>query len=224
MKALIVEDNKLISGVLEKNLRHDYYIDVVETGNEAITLASTNEYDIILLDLGLPDIDGSRVCTQIRKDNNTVPIIVSSGLSAIQTKVEMLNIGADDYLVKPYNLNELRARMQVALRHKANIAPNGILEIGRIRINPQTRTVTCTDRVIELRRKEYDILNYLAHNCGQVLSRQMIMDHVWSTDSNLWANVVDVHVKHIRDKIGRPYSSMLLKTIHGVGYKLERIE
>lgn len=221
MKALIIEDNDLIALTLQRNLKQYYQVDVAKTGDDGMRAAFTRQHDVILLDLNLPDISGEEICKRLRAEGVKTPIIVASGRGSVKDKVHMLGIGADDYLVKPFNLEELKMRMQVVLRYADNKAPGGTITIDKLIVDPHGREVTHFGDVIDLRRKEYDLLAYLVYNRDQVLTRNMIMEHIWGTDENLWANVIDVHIKHLRDKVDRPYNTNLIKTVHGVGYKIQ---
>lgn len=220
MRVLIIEDNPLIAQVLRQSLKSFYAIDICNTGEKGLLQAQTTSYDTILLDLGLPDMSGEEICQELRRDGNDTPIIIISGKGEIDSKVYLLNIGADDYITKPFNIDELRARIDVAMRHTANNSPTGILLIEGLELNPSARTVTRFGEPIDLRRKEFDLLEYLMRNQGQTVTRVMILEHIWDMNENLWANVVDVHIKHLRDKVDRPYGSKLIQTVHGIGYKL----
>lgn len=221
MKILIIEDNELIAKTLERSLRNDYQIDLTNNGDDGLFKGLNFSYDLILLDLNLPDLQGDEICRKLRQSNVSTPIIVASGKDSITDKIEMFKIGADDYLVKPFNLEELKIRITVALRHVVNKAPTGKIIIDDLVLDPYTREVLHCNVPIVLRKKEYDLLAYLMYNQGQILTRNMIMEHIWSSQENLWANVIDVHIKHIRDKIDRPYNTNLIKTVHGLGYKIE---
>lgn len=221
MRILIIEDNSLIAQTLRHNLREFYAVDICNTGKAGLNQAQSTKYDTILLDLGLPDIEGEKICKLLRKKAVKTPIIIISGKGEVDGKVELLNMGADDYVTKPFNLHELRARIDVAMRHTSNNSPSGAIEINELKLDPSSRTVIRYGDIISLRRKEFDLLEYLMRNRGQTLTRAMILEHIWDMNENLWANVVDVHIKHLRDKIDRPYGSKLIQTVHGVGYKIQ---
>lgn len=221
MRILIIEDNKSIAKTIRHVLKSYYAVDLAHGGKDGLNHAQATQYDVILLDLNLPDIGGEDVCKTIRKLKIDTPIIIISGKDQIADKISLLDMGADDYITKPFNLEELRARINVALRHPPNIMSSGVLNINDLALNPSARTVNRHNKNIELRRKEFDLLEYLMRNKGQTLTRTMILEHIWDMNENLWANVVDVHIKHLRDKIDRPVGSNLIKTVHGVGYKIE---
>lgn len=221
MRILIIEDNPVIAQALRHNLKGFYSVDICNSGRKGLMQAQSTRYDTILLDLGLPDIDGEEICKQLRDELVKTPIIILSGKGEVKGKVELLNMGADDYITKPFNFHELRARIDVAMRHTSNNSPGGAIEIDGIRLDPSARTVERYGNSISLRRKEFDLLEYLMRNQGQTLTRAMILEHIWDMNENLWANVVDVHIKHLRDKIDRPFGSKLIGTVHGIGYKIQ---
>lgn len=222
MKLLIIEDNQLIAEALCQGLKSSYSLDRAATGKDGLDLASETVYDLIILDLNLPDMHGKQVCEQLRKQKVVAPIIVLTGSVSVNDKVALLDIGADDYLTKPFSLEEVRARIRAVLR-RTTIAPPSETTIvaGIMALDPAQRTVHRDGQLIELRRKEFDILEYLMSQPGKTMTRAMIVAHIWDMSDNLWANVVDVHIKHLRDKIDRPFGSHLIKTVHGVGYKFD---
>lgn len=219
MRVLIIEDNPVIANSLRQHLRKHFIVDICNKGKDGLVKAESIAYDTILLDLRLPDISGEEICRTLRKKHIETPIIVTSGRSEVESKVSMLNMGADDYLTKPFNLHELRARINVAMRYVSNNCPTGVIVFGGLQLDPVNRTVKFRNKDIGLRRKEFDLLEYLMRNNGQTLTRRMIVEHIWDSNENLWANVVDVHIKYLRDKIDRPYGTSLIKTIHGIGYR-----
>lgn len=221
MRVLIIDDNRQLAESLRRGLKGTYAVDVAFTGQEAVLMAESATYDAILLDLNLPDISGEDVCASLRFNGVKTPIIVVTGRDVVQDKVELLDMGADDYITKPFNLEEVKARIRAALRHGSKEPSITKLKLADIELDPAARTVRRHDQPVDLRRKEFDLLEYMMRNQGQTLTRPMILEHIWDMNENLWANVVDVHIKHLRDKIDRPFGSKLIKTVHGVGYKLE---
>lgn len=224
MRVLAIEDNRHVARALHHGLKSHYAIDVVLTGREGLLQAETTPYDVILLDLNLPDLSGEVICKSLRNQKITAPIIVVTGREDLQDKVNLLDLGADDYVTKPFRLEEVKARIRAALRRNTMQAPDQTLRVRDLELNPATRTVSRGDQSISLRRKEFDLLEYLMRNPGNTVSRGMIMNHIWDMNENLWANVVDVHIKHLRDKVDRPFSAKLIKTVHGVGYKIDNRE
>lgn len=221
MRILIIEDNPMIADTMRHNLKGFYTIDICNTGKKGLARARAKKYDVILLDLRLPDIDGEVVCRKMREEKIKAPIIILSGKGEVESKVEMLNIGADDYITKPFNFYELRARIDVAMRRASNKVPTGIINIDGLVLDPGSRTAHKNGKLIPLRRKEFDLLELLMRYEGQTLTRSIILERIWDVNEHLWGNVVDVHIKYLRDKVDRPFGTKLIKTVHGVGYKIQ---
>jgi two-component system OmpR family response regulator len=221
MKLLVVEDNARLSDRIQRNLGKLYVLDFASSGHEALIQLSDIEYGVIILDLGLPDMNGLEVCRRIRDLHIDIPILVLTGNDEVLTKVELLRTGADDYMTKPFNSDELKARLEALQRRKSKKILPATIEFADLTIDPAKRSVARSGINIYLRRKEFDILHYLVSNSGRVLTRKMILDHVWASDSTSWVGTIDVHVKHLRDKIDKPFESQLIKTSYGVGYKVE---
>lgn len=222
MRLLIIEDNLALAWRLQASLESDFEVHVARTGASGQRQAETDRFDLIILDLGLPDMSGAEVCNNVRAASIVTPILILTGEDTVQTKVHLFGVGADDYLTKPFELEELRARITALLRRRQVGAPPKLLEVGDLRIDPRQRTVEYAGSPVLLRRKEFDILEYLARNQGKVVTQAMIFNHVWGDlDKDVWNNTVRVHVKHLRDKIDRPFNTSMLKTARGVGYVLE---
>lgn len=220
MKVLLVEDNKRVATALRESLRGSYTVDIEHSGKAALENDTLDCYDVILLDLGLPDMHGGDVCQQMRQQKVVAPIIVITGDARVASKVSALDYGADDYLTKPFSRDELKARIRAVLRRASNGTALLNLRFADIEIDPVARRVVRGGKEITLRRKEFDLLEYMVRNPNRTLSRTAILDHVWGNNHGLWNNSVDVHVKYLRDKIDRPFGSHFIKTIHGVGYRL----
>ena len=224
MRLLIVDDNKQVAESLRRGLKSSYAVDVALTGQDGVMMAESAPYDAILLDLNLPDISGEDICASLRFNGLKTPIIVLTGRDVVQDKVDLLDMGADDYITKPFSLEEVKARIRLAMRHATKeLTVNTTLKLEDLELDPAARTVQRNDQQVELRRKEFDLLEYMMRNPGKTLTRPMILEHIWDMNENLWANVVDVHIKHLRDKIDRPFGSKIIKTVHGVGYKLDTL-
>lgn len=221
MRILLIEDDMNVANALRQGLRDAYVVDIAKKGKDGLLGAQSHSYDVILLDLNLPDMPGEEICRALRKNSITTPIIVVSGRDLTADKVGLLDMGADDYITKPFRIEEVKARIRVVLRKSARHSTRPLLRVGDLMLDPAGRAVHVGAQAIELRRKEFDLLEYLMRHAGQAVSRAMILEHVWESSENLWANVVDVHVKHLRDKIDRPFGTNMLRTLHGVGYKLE---
>ena len=222
MKLLIIEDNTLLAERLQKSLRRWYVIEIADSGDAALRLFTANSYDLILLDLGLPDANGRDICKHFRSLSKEVPILVVTGESNTKTITDLLNTGADDYMTKPFDTFELRARINALLRRRARSPQRSTITIGDLIITPSEHSVSRAGVSIVLRRKEFDILEYLALNPGRIMQRQNIIDHVWAATSTCWPGLVDVHIKQLRDKIDRPFKSPLIRTVYGVGYVIDK--
>lgn len=220
MKVLVVEDNPRLADRIKNHLRKGYLVEVARSGDEAIIVATSHATDVILLDLGLPDMPGLEVCQKIRQLDITAPILVLTGIDDIPNRVALLNAGADDYMTKPFDTNELKARINALERRRNRLPPQDDLTLQDLILSPANRTVTRSGIDIKLRRKEFDILEYLLRNNGRVLSRQMIINHAWVSTSAAWTGSVDVHIKQLRDKLDKPFPVKLIKTTYGVGYSV----
>lgn len=221
MRLLIIEDDMAVVTALRRGLQDSYIIDVATKGSEGQQKAELGDYDLIILDLNLPDRSGLEICQELRKEGNVTPILIVTSRTEVDDKVTLLDIGADDYLTKPFSLEELRARIRALLRRESATARSGRIEVGELVLDTASRTVSCGGEVVELRRKEYDLLEYMVRNTGKTLTRQMILDHVWDMNDSLWTNVVDVHIKYLRDKLDRRFNKKMIVTVHGIGYKLD---
>ena len=184
----------------------------------------SDEFDLVLLDLGLPDMPGLEVCKKIRDYSDDIPLFVVTGVDTTVSRVELLNAGADDYITKPFEPPELIARIDALSRRRRRGQSQNKIVVGDLTIELSSRKVSRANTSISLRRKEFDILEYLASNKGRVMSRQMIVNHAWSTTSTTWTGSVDVHIKQLRDKIDRPFAYPLIRTSYGVGYMLDTPE
>ncbi|MBU6389415.1 response regulator transcription factor [Patescibacteria group bacterium] len=221
MRLLIIEDDKDLAKSLKQTLSSAYLVDLAFTGKSGSYQSLVNKYDLIILDLVLPDQDGLEVCRQIRERGGKTPILVLTGQCELSNKVDTLDSGADDYLTKPFHLSELQARIRALLRRSpATLAPS-VLKVKDLVINTVSREAQRGAQVLRLRRKEFDLLEYLMKNRGRVVTREMIMEHVWDSHSELVTNSIDVHIKHLRDQVDRSFPQRLIQTIHGIGYKIE---
>lgn len=223
MKLLCIEDNVELVESLHHFLALGSSIDSADTGEEGLSLASKKNYDAIILDLILPDIGGLDVCLRLRRDNIQIPILVLSAVQDANTKVALLEAGANDFLTKPFSIAELRARLFALLKRNSpdtNHEYLYVLKVGNLTLNPVSRKVERAGKSIELRRKEFEILEYLMRNHGCIVTRSMIMDNVWDADSSSWDSTINVHINRMRDKVDRPYKRKLIKTAYGLGYSI----
>lgn len=224
-KVLLVEDDRSIAGALAHALHDSYDIDVASSGKLALYKTDTEQYDAIVLDLNLPDISGIFICQQLRERGISAPILILSGECRVLTKINLLDSGANDYLTKPFSLGELKARLRVLVRTTNQPAQKtSKLTVGDLVMNRKIFTVKRGENEIELRRKEFAILECLMENSGTVVTREMLLRSVWQGSDELWTNTVDVHIKHLRDKIDRPFAGRMIRTVHGLGYKLEAFQ
>lgn len=224
MRLLIIEDNKQVVMALQRGLRSAYAIDVAYNGQDGLLQAMATSYDVILLDLTLPDMSGEDICRTLRAERRTMPIVIITAATEVVKKVTLLDMGADDFLTKPCSLEEIRARLRAVLRRSSQRLFNTLLVVEDLELDTAARTVTRQGQAIQLRRKEFDLLEYLMLNAGRTVTRPMIIEHVWDMNENLWTNAVDVHIKHLRDRVDKPFGKRLIRTVHGVGYKIETSE
>jgi DNA-binding response OmpR family regulator len=223
MKILYIDDNRLLVDSVKKILNNIYIVDYMCTGREGIEKACAVHYALILLDLNLPDMNGLEVCKELRKANITAPILILTVQKDPITSVRLLDSGADDYMTKPFNSSVLKARIAALLRRPNEIHTEKVIEISDLKINITRRQVWRSGVSISLRKKEFDILEYLASNHGHALTRSMILDHAWEAGAEGWNNTVDVHIKHLRDKVDKPFGKALIKTAYGIGYMVDDI-
>lgn len=219
MRILIVEDETKIRDYLKKNLEAECYaVDTGADGQEGINLANLNQYDLIILDNVMPKKTGLEVCTELRQLGSKVPILLLSVQSDTDIKVQALNAGADDYLTKPFSLSELLARVRALLRRPQSFEPE-IHTYNDLIVDTKRHSVTKEGQEITLTRKEFMLLSYLMQNKGIVLSRGMIMEHVWDINADPFSNTIETHVASIRRKIGDSEASPYITTVSGCGYR-----
>lgn len=218
MRILIVEDEKKVAGFIKKGLEEETYaVDVAYDGEEGFHLAAMNQYDMIILDLMLPKMDGLEVLTRLRDKKVSTPILLLTAKDAVDDKVTGLNKGADDYLTKPFAFSELLARIRSLLR-RGQVETQTELKVGDLTLDMVSHKVSREGEEIELTGKEYSLLEYFMRNEGKVLTRTMIAEHVWDYNFDTFTNVIDVYVNHLRKKIDKKYPAKLLHTLRGVGY------
>ena len=221
MKLLIVEDNQRLADRIKERLDKHHLVDVANTGEEGLQRALSVDYAVIVLDLGLPDITGDVVCERLRAAKIYIPILILTGNDDKATLVQLLESGADDYMTKPFSSEELIARVAALGRRRAQDYVNNKVVFRDLVIDTNARTVHRSGTPISLRRKEFDILEYLISNQGRVLTREMILNHAWDSSKNNWNNTVDVHITHLRNKIDRPFDAPIIKTEYGLGYRVD---
>ena len=219
MRVLLVEDEKDLNRVVRKKLeRENYSVDSCLDGNDAIDFIDGANYDVVLLDIMLPGADGFEVLKHLREKSDA-PVIFLTARDSVEDRIKGLDSGADDYLVKPFSLNELMARIRAATRKRFSLDSNEI-KVADLVLDLKSRTVRRAGKYIDLSSREYSLLEYLMVNRGIVLSRQKIEDHVWNYDYEGGTNVVDVYIRYLRQKIDEGYETRLIQTVRGTGYVL----
>ena len=221
MRVLLIEDDVTIARLLKEGLEDESYaVDVVNDGSEGYRTAAADDYDVIILDIMLPGMNGYEVCRSLRNDGNKTPILMLTARDAERDIVEGLDTGADDYLAKPFSFDVLLARIRALLR-RPNEKLEEILQVGDLKLDPSSKKVTRASQEISLTAKEYGVLEYLMRNKGKVLSKEQIISHVWDFDADVLPNNVELFIMFLRRKIDKPFKSKLIHTVSGFGYKLE---
>lgn len=220
MKVLIVEDDRSLLALTRTQFeKAGFGVDVAATAEAGLNLLEMNHYDCVVLDINLPDGNGFEMCAQIRASENTTPIIIMTARDAVSDKIKGLDLGADDYVLKPVDSQELIARVKALIRRNSK-NPLPLLTVGDLEVDPQTRRVTRGGKNIVLPSKEFSVLELLARHSDEVVTRAMLMEHVWGSDFETFSNVVDVYIRNLRRKIDTKGKQKLLHTIRGGGYSL----
>ena len=220
MRILVVDDEKKIALGIKKALESQKYaVDVCHDGIEALNMAEAIEYDLIILDRMLPGMDGVSIIKNLRSQNIYTPILLLTALGTVKDKTNGLDAGADDYLPKPFALDELLARVRAILR-RPKVKAEIILTVGDLSLNLNTHLVKRSNKDIILTNKEFSLLEFLMRNKNQHISKEQIITHVWNWDSDILPNNIEVYISYLRDKVDKPFSKKLIKTVRGVGYKI----
>lgn len=220
MKVLVIEDEKKIGSFILKGLKpQGFVVDLCRDGDEGFTAATTQAYDAIVLDIMLPGRDGLSILRSLRERGHSVPVILLSARSELNERLEGLNLGADDYLTKPFYIEELVARLHVVTR-RASGSASSILEVADLTMNLLTREVERSGRRIELTAREFEMLEQFARSPGRVLTRPQICERVWNYDFDPGTNIVEVYIQRLRKKLEHAGESKLIETIRGVGYRM----
>ena len=221
MRVLLIEDDVTIARLLKEGLEDESYaVDVANDGSEGYRTAAADDYDVIILDIMLPGMNGYEVCRALRNDGNKTPILMLTARDTERDIVEGLDTGADDYLAKPFSFDVLLAHIRALLR-RPNEKLEEILQVGDLKLDPSSKKVTRASQEISLTAKEYSVLEYLMRNKGKVLSKEQIISHVWDFDADVLPNNVELFIMFLRRKIDKPFKSKLIHTVSGFGYKLE---
>jgi two-component system copper resistance phosphate regulon response regulator CusR len=219
MRILVVEDEKKVASFIRRGLEADaHQVDVVHDGETGLARAVTGDYDLLILDVMLPERDGFSVLRELRARRRQLPVLLLTARAALTDKVAGLDGGADDYLTKPFEVAELLARVRALLRRGA--PSPAVLAVADLRLDPATRAVTRAGRPIELTAREYALLEYFLRNAGRVLSRALIAQHVWGVSFDTFTNVIDVYVNYLRRKVDAEFEPKLIHTVRGAGYVL----
>ena len=222
MRVLIVEDERKVAQFLKKGFQSEAFaVDIAPDGSEGLRLAMSNTYDAIVLDVMLPKMSGLEVLEELRRQRITTPILILTARSDVEDRVKGLNSGADDYLPKPFSFSEVLARVRAIVRRTSADVRGSVLEMGDVRMDLLTRSVTRGTKPITLTNKEFELLEYLLRNKGRVLSRVTLTEHIWDMDFDTETNVVDVLVNRLRRKLEDGFATKVILTIRGVGYVMK---
>ncbi|MEC4673946.1 MAG: response regulator transcription factor [Nitrospirota bacterium] len=221
MKILVIDDDGMLCDIIAKVLKNnDYVVEVTSSGEEGLYLAEQHPYDAIILDVILPEMDGFALLKRLRKKEISTPVIFLTSRQQLEDRVEGLGLGADDYLVKPFEMPELLARLSAIIRRgKKQASP--IVEIGEVKIDTGTRSVVRGKDQVVLTRLEFNLLEYLARNVGRVISRSELVEHLYHRDFSSDSNLIDVHVTNLRTKLDKPYPQKLIRTVRGAGFMIQ---
>jgi DNA-binding response OmpR family regulator len=221
MHILIVEDEERLGALLRRVLMEErHVVDLAYDGATGYGLAASGRYDLVILDLMLPEMDGLEVCRRLRADHVRVPVLMLTARGAVEDRVAGLEVGADDYLVKPFAMQELLARIKALLRRGIPPEQETQLQVADLTLDLLRHEARRGDRVIELTAKEYALLEFLMRHPGQALTRTQIVDHVWEYDVDGLSNIVDIYIHYLRNKVDRGYPRPLISTVRGVGYRV----
>lgn len=221
MRILVVDDDKTITNFLKKALEEECFeVDVANDGQRGGFLAKTNDYDLVILDYNLPAKNGREICEELRKENLPTKILMLSVETESHKKADLLNLGADDYVAKPFSFEELSARIRALLRRPEELKTD-VFKIDDLVIDGKKHVVTRSDKKIYLTVKEFMLLEYLAKNSGNVVSRGMILEHVWDMNADPFSNTIEAHISNLRRKIDASHKKKLIHTVPGRGYKLD---
>jgi two-component system, OmpR family, response regulator len=222
VRVLIVEDDKRMAAAIRRGLQAEGIVaDLAATGEDALWMAGSSEFDAVVLDVMLPGIDGFETCKRLRDDGVWAPIIMLTARDSVEDRVKGLDQGADDYLVKPFSLAELLARLR-ALARRGPVERPPVIQVGELRLDPATQQAWRGDDEIILSPKEFALMETFMRRPGEVLSRYQLLEHAWDYDYENRSNVVEVYVRYLREKVDRPFGVKSLETVRGAGYRLRR--
>jgi two-component system OmpR family response regulator len=220
MRVLVVEDEPKIAALLRRGLSEEGHpTDVATSGEDALWMSQSHEYDAIVLDVMLPNIDGFETCRRMREGGVWTPVLMLTARNAIEDRVAGLDVGADDYLAKPFSFDELLARLRALQRRGGSERPS-VVEVGPLVLDPASREVRRDGVVVALSAKEFALLEALMRHPGEVLSRYRLLEQAWDREYDNRSNIVDVYISYLREKLDRPFSTHMIETVRGVGYRL----
>lgn len=222
MRILVVEDEHRIANSIKKGLEQERYaVDVAYTGPDGFDLASTESYDLIILDIMLPEMNGIEISKELRKDKINIPILMLTAKGQIEDKINGLDAGADDYMTKPFSFDELLARVRALVRRQG-VVINDELKVGDLEIDVKKFVVKRAGKIIQLSNKEFSLLEYLARNKNDIVTKDQIISHLWDYDADILPNTIEVYIKNLREKIDKPFLNKkpLIQTVRGFGYKI----
>lgn len=222
MRILVIEDEKKMAGFISRGLQEEHFaVDVAPDGERGLEMAELNPYDLVILDIMLPDTDGISLCRELRRKKMNFPILLLTARSHVKDKVTGLNAGADDYLTKPFAFEELLARINALIRREKRSGPTSLLKVADLELDQTSHKVHRAGKPIDLTSREYSLLEYLMLHTGHIVTRTMITEHVWNANFDTFTNVIDVYINYLRNKIDKDSGRPLIHTIRGTGYILE---
>jgi two-component system, OmpR family, response regulator len=222
VRALIVEDEVKMAGLIRRGLLEEgYAADVASTGEQAVWMAGATEYDVVVLDVMLPGIDGFEVCRRLRGAGVWSPVLMLTARDSVEDRIDGLDTGADDYLTKPFSFAELLARLR-ALTRRGQVEQPPMLEVGTLRVDPRSRQVWREGNEIDLSAKEFALLETLMRRPGHVISRFELLEHAWDYSYENRSNIIDVYIRYLREKVDRPFGVHSIETVRGAGYRLRQ--
>ncbi len=221
MRALVIEDDKQVAEFIVKGLKENgFAVDSAKDGREGLFLAASEPYDVIVLDRMLPLVDGLSLLKTLRTTGSDVPVLILSAMGEVNQRIEGLRAGSDDYMAKPFSITELVTRVQVLLKRNISHSSETQLQVGSLSVDLLSRKVFRKGQEIELKPREFQLLEFLMRHAGQIVTRTMILEHVWDYNFDPQTNVIDVHISRLRNKIDKGFSSNMLHTIRGAGYSI----
>lgn len=223
MNILYIEDDLVLAETIKSKLISKYNVDTVPTAKRALDKVEDKEYDLIIIDYFLPDSDGIKVCKKIREYDTKMPILMLTTNTDKQSIIEALNAGADDYLTKPFDFQELEARIRALIRRIDYSQTNANICLGDLAVDTTKHLVMCNKQVVDFPRQEYLLLKYILHNRGRLVSRQELYEHVWGRDDYYNSNTIDVHIRRIRNKLKQYSKNNFVKSVYGLGYRTENL-